>query len=80
MAESGSLENLKILLLRAEVANPELPEQLEELGAIVDDVACYKTVPETDDRNGAAARLLETGADWITFTSSFHGGEFSRPV
>jgi uroporphyrinogen III methyltransferase/synthase len=35
----------------------------------VDDVACYKTVPETDDFNGAAARLLADGADWITFTS-----------
>ena len=36
----------------------------------MDDVACYKTVPETADVNEAAARLLETGADWITFTSS----------
>lgn len=70
MAEQGSLENLKVLLLRAEVANRELPKQLEEMGAIVDDIACYKTVPETEDRNGAVARLLETGADWITFTSS----------
>ena len=64
------IENLKILLLRAEVANPELPKKLEEMGAIVDDIACYKTVPETDDLTGAAARLLEEGADWITFTSS----------
>jgi uroporphyrinogen III methyltransferase/synthase len=56
--------------LRAEVANPDLPKQLEELGAIVDDIACYKTVPETEDRTGTVARLLETGADWITFTSS----------
>ena len=70
LAEQGSIENLKILLLRAEVANKELPKQLEELGAIVDDVACYKTVPETEDREGGVARLLETGADWITFTSS----------
>jgi len=70
MAEQGSLENLKILLLRAEVANRDLPKHLEELGAIVDDVACYQTAPETEDRNGAVARLLETGADWITFTSS----------
>ncbi|MGA2177285.1 MAG: uroporphyrinogen-III C-methyltransferase [Verrucomicrobiota bacterium] len=69
MEELGSIENLKVLLLRAEVANPDLPKQLEEMGAIVDDIACYKTVPETEDRNGAAARLLETGADWITFTS-----------
>jgi uroporphyrinogen III methyltransferase / synthase len=73
-----SIENLKICLLRAEVANRELPEALEALGAIVDDVACYRTVAETEDRTGAAAKLLEHGADWITFTSAstvehFHG-------
>jgi uroporphyrinogen III methyltransferase/synthase len=65
-----SIENLKILLMRAEVAEPELPRELEAMGAIVDDVACYKTVPETADLTGAAERLMEEGADWITFTSS----------
>lgn len=65
-----SVENLRIALLRAESANPELPRQLEEMGAIVDDIACYRTVPETEDINGAVARLQEEGADWITFTSS----------
>jgi uroporphyrinogen III methyltransferase/synthase len=40
------------------------------MGAIVDDVACYKTAAETEDRNGAAARLVEDGADWITFASA----------
>jgi len=65
-----SIDNLRMCLLRAQVANRELPQLLEENGAIVDDIACYKTVPETEDRNGAAARLLEAGADWITFTSS----------
>ena len=55
---------------RAQVANPELVTALEDQGAIVDDVAIYQTVPETEDRTGAAARLLEEGADWITFTSS----------
>jgi len=65
-----SIENLRILLLRAEVANPELPSALEKLGAIVDDVACYQTVAEDEDRSGAAARLAESGADWITFTSA----------
>jgi uroporphyrinogen III methyltransferase / synthase len=64
-----SIENLKICLLRAEVANPELPAALEALGAIVDDVPCYKTVPETEDPSGSAAKLLEGGADWVTFTS-----------
>jgi uroporphyrinogen III methyltransferase / synthase len=65
-----TVENLKICLLRAEVANPDLPKALEELGAIVDDIAVYKTVAETQDLNGAAARLAETGMDWITFTSA----------
>jgi uroporphyrinogen III methyltransferase/synthase len=65
-----SLDNLKILLMRAQVASPDLPKELEALGAIVDDVACYQTVPETEDLNGAVATLLEEGTDWITFTSS----------
>jgi uroporphyrinogen III methyltransferase/synthase len=65
-----TLENLKVCLLRAEVATPELPKALEDLGAIVDDIPVYKTVPETQDFNGAAAKLAEGGADWITFTSA----------
>jgi uroporphyrinogen III methyltransferase/synthase len=65
-----SIENLKICLLRAEVANTDLPLALEALGAIVDDVPCYKTEQETADPSGAGAKLLETGVDWITFTSS----------
>lgn len=65
-----SIENLRIMLVRAQVANAELPKALEEAGAIVDDIAIYKTVPETDDRDGTAVRLAEAGADWITFTSS----------
>jgi uroporphyrinogen III methyltransferase/synthase len=69
-ADFESIENLKICLLRAEVANPDLPAALEALGAIVDDIGCYKTVAETEDRDGAAAKLMEKGADWITFTSS----------
>ncbi len=70
LAKFESMENLKLMLPRAEVANPELPRALEALGAIVDDIPCYRTVPETEDRDGAAARLLAEGADWITFTSA----------
>jgi uroporphyrinogen III methyltransferase/synthase len=65
-----TVENLKICLLRAEVANPDLPKALQELGAIVDDISVYKTVAETEDLNGAAAKLTERGMDWITFTSA----------
>ncbi len=73
-----TLENLRVLLIRAEVATQELPAQLLKLGAIVDDVACYKTVPETDDDDGAASRFLDEGADWITFTSSSTVENFHR--
>ena len=84
LADYESIDNLRILLLRAEVANPELPKLLEDKGAIVDDIAWYRTIPETEDLTGAAARLLEDGADWITFTSSstvenFHA-RFDLPV
>ncbi len=65
-----NIDNVKMCLLRAEVANRELPEALTEMGAIVDDIAIYKTVVETEDPTGANERLLETGADWVTFTSS----------
>ena len=68
--EFENLENLKVLLMRAEVANPGLPKAFEELGAIVDDIPCYKTVVETEDLNGAAQAMTDEGADWITFTSS----------
>ncbi|MGA9780219.1 MAG: uroporphyrinogen-III C-methyltransferase [Verrucomicrobiia bacterium] len=68
-AENESVENLKMCLLRAGEANPDLPRELEKLGAIVDDVAIYHTVAETEDLSGAGADLLENGADWITFTS-----------
>jgi uroporphyrinogen III methyltransferase/synthase len=65
-----NVENLKICLLRAEDANPDLPAALNELRAIVDDIAVYKTVAEMEDVTGAGARLLAEGADWITFTSA----------
>ena len=68
-AEHGSIENSKICLLRAENANRELPNALEEMGAIVDDIGLYRTVAETEDLFGAAEHFLAHGADWLTFTS-----------
>lgn len=68
-AKYQSIENVRMLLVRAQAANPDLPKALEDKGAIVDDIPCYKTVVETEDITGGAARFLEGGADWITFTS-----------
>ncbi len=68
--KEGGVENLRILLARAEKARDVLPRELSAMGAIVDDGIAYRTVPETRDDNGARHRLLEEGADLITFTSS----------
>jgi uroporphyrinogen III methyltransferase/synthase len=66
----GGIENLRILIARAEKARDVLGKQLADLGAIVDEGFAYRTTPETRDITGARHRLLEEGADLITFTSS----------
>jgi uroporphyrinogen III methyltransferase/synthase len=68
--KQGGVENLRILIARAEKARDVLPKKLTGLGAIVDEGFAYRTVPETRDPTGARRRLLEEGADLITFTSS----------
>ncbi len=68
--KEGDVENLKILIARAEVARDVLPETLSKLGAIVDVACAYRTVPETEDVSGGVARFRDEGADMITFTSS----------
>jgi uroporphyrinogen III methyltransferase/synthase len=68
--KQGGVENLRILLARAEKARDVLPKELSKLGAILDEAFAYRTVPETRDVTGARRRLLEEGADLITFTSS----------
>jgi uroporphyrinogen III methyltransferase/synthase len=68
--KEGGIENLRVLIARAEKARDLLPRELSALGAIVDEGFAYRTVPETRDDFGARRRLLEEGADLITFTSS----------
>jgi uroporphyrinogen III methyltransferase/synthase len=70
LRKDGGLENLRILLVRAEKARDLLPKEFSALGAIVDEGFAYRKVPETRDDSGARRRLLEEGADLITFTSS----------
>jgi len=65
-----SIENLRILVVRAEKARDILPKELSAAGAIVDEAFAYRTVPETRDTSGAQRQLTQGGADLITFTSS----------
>ena len=68
--KQGSIENERILVVRAEKARDVLPKELSAAGAIVDEAIAYRTVPETRDTGGAQQQLAEGGADLITFTSS----------
>ena len=68
--KEGSLENERVLIVRAEVTRDVLAPQLAKMGAIVDEAIAYRTVPETDDIGGAMERFKNEGADLITFTSS----------
>jgi uroporphyrinogen III methyltransferase / synthase len=68
--KEGNIENLRILLAHAEQARDVLPKQLASLGAIVDEGFAYRTVAETRDVTGARRRVMNEGADLITFTSS----------
>lgn len=65
-----SIENLTVLWVRAQEARDVIYNGLVAQGAIVDECMAYKTVPETEDPTGAAARFSDEGADLVTFTSS----------
>jgi uroporphyrinogen III methyltransferase/synthase len=68
--KQGSIENERVLVVRAETARDVLPKELSAAGAIVDEAFAYRTVPETRDTSGAQRQLAQGGADLITFTSS----------
>jgi uroporphyrinogen III methyltransferase/synthase len=59
-----------ILLARATGDRPVLAEDLEEIGAAVDQVAVYRTV-DVDDPNPDVTDALKAGeVEWVTVTSS----------
>ncbi|MBN1883275.1 MAG: uroporphyrinogen-III C-methyltransferase [Deltaproteobacteria bacterium] len=63
----GGVKGKRILLFRAQVARPVLPERLKAEDADVDDVAAYRAVrPEVSREE--IARTLD-GADLLTFAS-----------
>ena len=68
--KQGSIENVRILVVRAEKARDVLPKELSAAGAIVDEAFAYRTVPETRDTTGTRRQLATEGANLITFTSS----------
>lgn len=64
----GAVQGQRILLPRADIAREALAVELQKRGAIVDEIAAYRTLPAAPDPMGLAE--LQRGVDVITFTSS----------
>jgi len=68
-AAMGEIGGRRFLLLRADLARATLPDQLRALGASVDDVIAYRTVPLSERWTGGPADAVREGVDAVTFTS-----------
>jgi uroporphyrinogen III methyltransferase/synthase len=65
----GDVQGRRILLARADIASKRLPEILRERGALVDDIAAYRTVMPSCVTREKLQSILMKGIDLITFTS-----------
>jgi uroporphyrinogen III methyltransferase/synthase len=65
-----SLSGKKILLPRAARSRPVLPEQLQQSGAIVEEIHIYRADVAEDNRQELLDLLSKNQIDLITFTSS----------
>ncbi len=68
VANIGDVRGRRILLPRADIAREALALELRRRGAVVDEIAAYRTLPAKPDPIGLAE--LQRGVDVITFTSS----------
>jgi len=66
----SQVEGKKVLLPRADIARTDLADGLERLGAIVHNVALYRTVPARGNGQTGTRMLREGQVDVVTFTSS----------
>jgi uroporphyrinogen-III synthase len=64
----GGVSGRRILLPRADIAREMLALALAQHGAVVDEIAAYRTLPAAPDPIGLSE--LRRGVDAITFTSS----------
>ena len=67
---SSDLAGKRILLPRADIARPALPEKLTQAGCAVDEIVVYETKNVDVLPEDVFAALRDGGVDWVTFTSS----------
>jgi uroporphyrinogen III methyltransferase/synthase len=70
MAAEHDLAGKRVLVARAAEAPPTVPEGLAAAGAVVNEVAAYRTVVGAEPDEGTLERLMSGEVDIVTFTSS----------
>lgn len=63
------MKGQSVLLLRADIARPALPEMLADAGALVDEVVAYQTKLADRLPEDVLEALRQHEVDWVTFTS-----------
>ncbi|MBU7006731.1 uroporphyrinogen-III C-methyltransferase [Phosphitispora fastidiosa] len=74
------LRGKRFLLPRADIARKVLPDTLESMGAIVDEVTAYRTVMGSGDSAEVIKMLEEKRIHVLTFTSSSTVKNFVRKI
>lgn len=67
---SRNMAGRHVLLPRAQEARPLIPQELGRMGAVVDEVAAYRTRQDASGRDLLIERLRDGSVDMVTFTSS----------
>ena len=77
---TGDLAGRRFLLPRADIGGDTLADELRAIGADVDDVAAYRTVPASagPDDHDVYRMLLDRQIDAVTFTSALTVRNFVR--
>ncbi|MBN1435994.1 MAG: uroporphyrinogen-III C-methyltransferase [Sedimentisphaerales bacterium] len=71
LEQTISIPNTRILLVRADIARPDLSQMLQARQALVTDVPAYSTVIDSSSSiDQLISALQQDQIDWITFTSS----------
>ncbi len=80
LVEFINLKDRKILLLRSQLANDDLPKLLEAAGATVDNVPIYTSEKNLCDLKHLREMLTEKKIHWLTFASPFSATCFFEQI
>jgi uroporphyrinogen III methyltransferase/synthase len=70
LRDRRDVRGVRVLYAAAEGARETLQDGLEDLGAVVDRIVMYRSVPDAQGAAELRERLLNGGVDLVTFTSA----------